>query len=467
MGRDAQGKRMSNLSKIGFIERFKNKSLDLEPLADHPNFPSHVREKISSADLNKDGSVSGAAEWAGFFKNLDQYDNNGSSQSIRVSQGGEATALGRIVESLDAAVRDATPAERAASVGVPQEPYGSVYRNHQTDAANIRLSTGGSYDVGVRSFQDTWANHQHRYQAVAEQTGVPAALIAALHYRESSSRFDTYLHQGDPLGQPAIHHPSDIPVFYQWEDAAVHALNSKSWLRDELGMHAGTTDKASLATFAEAYNGLGYHYRGLTSPYVYAGTDVYKGGRYVADGVFDSSSWDQRPGVMALLVSTEGSTEEVQWTPSQGDSESWNQVLTGNNTLRDGVRGPAVRLVQEKLQSMGYRVAVDGVFGRQTQLAVMAFQTHQQLSVDGRVGPQTAGALDGLTQPTPEPEPEHPVAVFMENHPEVETAQDFINFCYRRGGGTWVAAKEMAEQYGLNLNDLARSRQTSLSAWAS
>lgn len=456
---------MSNLSKLGFIERFRNKSLDLEPLGNNPDLPSNVREKMSSADLNQDGSVSGAAEWAGFFKNLDQFDNNGSSQSIRVSQGTGLTALGRIVEALDIAVRDATPAEVAAAGRSLVEPYGSVYRNHQSDTGHLRLTTGGTYDFGVRAFQDTWAQNQHRYQAVAEQVGVPAALIAALHYRESSSRFDTYLHQGDPLGQPAIHHPSDIPIFYEWEDAAIHALNSKSWLRDQLGMHAGTTDKATLATFAEAYNGLGYHYRGLTSPYVYAATDVYKGGRYVSDGVFDANSWDQRPGVMALWVSVENTTEAIAWTPPQADVSAWVQVVAGHHVLRDGTRGPAVQLLQEKLHEMGYQVEVDGVFGRQTQLAVMAFQTHRQLGADGRVGPQTAAALDAVAEPTGEPEVPHPVQVFMNSHPEVKTAQDFINFCYRRGGGTWIAAKEMAGQYGLDLNDLARSRQTSLSAW--
>ena len=294
---------MSDLTKWGFIERFRNKSLDLAPLNNDASVSQSVRSSIQSADTNGDGVISGQAEWGGFFQKLDQFDRNGSSQSIRVSDGGQVTALGRIVSALDEAVRPATAAERASASRVPAEPYGAVYRNHQSDVTDLRLMTGGTYDYGIRAFQNTWSQNQHRYEAVAQQTGVPASLIAALHYRESSSNFNTYLHQGDPLGQPAVHHPANIPVFYQWEDAAVHALNSKSWLRSQLDMHAGTTDKASLATFAEAYNGLGYHYRGLTSPYVYAGTDVYKGGRYVRDGVFDANSWDQRPGVMALLVS--------------------------------------------------------------------------------------------------------------------------------------------------------------------
>jgi peptidoglycan hydrolase-like protein with peptidoglycan-binding domain len=139
--------------------------------------------------------------------------------------------------------------------------------------------------------------------------------------------------------------------------------------------------------------------------------------------------------------------------------------MAGNQILKDGARGPSVRLLQEKLQEMGYGVTVDGIFGRQTQMAVKAFQTHRQLTVDGAVGPQTAAALDEVATPTPAPEELHPVEVFMRANPSVKTNQDFINYCYRRGGGTWLGAKEMANQYGLDLNDLARDRRASLSTW--
>jgi len=456
---------MSDLSKRGFLDRFINKSLDVRQLDELANVPANIRTSIESADTNGDGTISGQSEWAGVFKNLDHFDRNGSSQSIRVANAGQITSLGRVVSAFDDTIRPATAVEINAASRIPDEPYGAVYRNHESDLSNIRLATGGTYDSGVRAFKNTWANNKHRYEAVARETGIPAPLIAALHYRESSNNFDTYLHQGDPLGQPAIHHPSNIPVFHQWEDAAVHALNSKSWLRDQLGMQAGTTDKAAIATFAEAYNGLGYHYRGLTSPYVYAGTDVYKGGRYVRDGVFDANSWDQRPGVMALMGSIEVGTDEVAWTAPQDNTTAWSQVREGNQVLRDGARGPVVQLLQEKLQELGYGIAVDGVFGRQTELAIKAFQTHRQLTVDGRVGSQTAEALDFVATPTPEPEVLHPVEAFMKAHPDVKSSQDFINYCYRRGGGSWIGAKEIAGQYDLDLNALARKRQEPLTAW--
>ena len=58
-----------------------------------------------------------------------------------------------------------------------------------------------------------------------------------------------------------------------------------------------------MADFAERYNGLGYRNKGLPSPYVWAGTDKYTSGKYVADGVFDPNYVDQQLGVMLMIKS--------------------------------------------------------------------------------------------------------------------------------------------------------------------
>ncbi|WP_352420429.1 M14 family metallopeptidase [Proteiniborus sp.] len=59
-------------------------------------------------------------------------------------------------------------------------------------------------------------------------------------------------------------------------------------------------------------------------------------------------------------------------------------------TLTLGSRGPNVKLIQSLLNRIGYSVgAVDGVFGVQTQQAVIAFQRNNELSPDGIVGPAT------------------------------------------------------------------------------
>jgi peptidoglycan hydrolase-like protein with peptidoglycan-binding domain len=63
-------------------------------------------------------------------------------------------------------------------------------------------------------------------------------------------------------------------------------------------------------------------------------------------------------------------------------------------TLVRGSRGSAVDDLQRRLQTQGlYNGKLDGNFGPATQAAVRQFQTQNGLSVDGKVGPQTWGAL--------------------------------------------------------------------------
>jgi peptidoglycan hydrolase-like protein with peptidoglycan-binding domain len=52
-----------------------------------------------------------------------------------------------------------------------------------------------------------------------------------------------------------------------------------------------------------------------------------------------------------------------------------------------------VRPLQQLLRARGQTVAVDGIFGPQTESAVKAFQQSRGLGADGIVGPQTWGRL--------------------------------------------------------------------------
>jgi len=68
----------------------------------------------------------------------------------------------------------------------------------------------------------------------------------------------------------------------------------------------------------------------------------------------------------------------------------------GGSTLRVGSRGPQVAQLQRALAAKGFSPgAADGVFGPNTQRAVMSFQRAHGLSVDGVVGPHTWAALGG------------------------------------------------------------------------
>ena len=61
--------------------------------------------------------------------------------------------------------------------------------------------------------------------------------------------------------------------------------------------------------------------------------------------------------------------------------------------VRKGDKAHPVPSLQYHLRARGHIVAVDGAFGPQTEAAVRAYQTEQNLTVDGIVGPQTWPAL--------------------------------------------------------------------------
>jgi lysozyme family protein len=174
---------------------------------------------------------------------------------------------------------------------------------------NARLLAGTNQALSqeqqfaMRKFVQNYQANKARYEAVAEKTDMPPELIAALHWRESTGNFGTYLHQGDPLGKPARNIPNNIPVFHDWESAAIHAINLKKGIQQRFGITkaTGQSDPAALSTYAEYYNGKGYFNKSRPSPYVFSGTSSYQSGKYVADGKYDPNAVDRQLGVYSML----------------------------------------------------------------------------------------------------------------------------------------------------------------------
>jgi lysozyme family protein len=137
-----------------------------------------------------------------------------------------------------------------------------------------------------------------RYQTVEAKTGVPWFVIAVIHQRESDQNWFASLAQGDPWNRVSVHVPAGRGPFKSWEDAAIDALVDCApyVARNEDWSIGGTLTKL------EEYNGLGYASRGVPSPYLWSGTDQYKSGKYVRDGVYDPSVVDSQLGCAGLLL---------------------------------------------------------------------------------------------------------------------------------------------------------------------
>ncbi len=137
-----------------------------------------------------------------------------------------------------------------------------------------------------------------RYQAVERETGVPWAAIAVIHERESSQDWRASLAQGDPWSRVSVHVPAGRGPFASWEAAAIDALVK---CPPFLARHKDWSIAAAL-TALETYNGIGYAARGVPSPYLWSGTNQYRAGKYVRDGVYDPGKVDPQLGCAALLI---------------------------------------------------------------------------------------------------------------------------------------------------------------------
>jgi len=187
---------------------------------------------------------------------------------------------------------------------VNEELYKSskLYKHEADLIAQINSIDTKKFNWDINNFKIIYEKNKEMYEEISRKTGIPPELIVAIHYRESGCNFNTYLHNGDPLGKPTTH----VPVgknFDNFTDAAVDALSEKKSLRDKYKLTSGSNDMAAMMAFAESYNGLGYYNKDRVSPYVYSGTNVYKSGKYVSDGKYSATAVDGQPGVYILINS--------------------------------------------------------------------------------------------------------------------------------------------------------------------
>ncbi len=172
-------------------------------------------------------------------------------------------------------------------------------------------------------------------------------------------------------------------AFKELGGSIYHGSNTiwKKYCISQGNITPGMPLKPGTAVFQES-NGNRYHI-GL-----YAGDNVVIEARGTSSGVIESSpsDWDEW-----------GELKDVDY--SSADSEV---IVTPRKTLKSGSRGALVRGLQETLNTLGYQAGrADGIFGKNTRAAVLAFQQSAKIDADGIVGPKTWAALDQATTGIP------------------------------------------------------------------
>jgi lysozyme family protein len=139
--------------------------------------------------------------------------------------------------------------------------------------------------------------NKKRYQAIEASVGVPWQFIGVLHYRESNLNFNCNLHNGEPLSVRTRLVPRGRGPFASFEESAVDALTMKGKEYQKI------TDWGieQQAFRSEMYNGFGYQGRSGGNPYLWGGSNHYRIGKYIRDGVYSGSFYDPQLGVMPIL----------------------------------------------------------------------------------------------------------------------------------------------------------------------
>ena len=194
----------------------------------------------------------------------------------------------------------------------PEKYSGPVRRSHAKLIAKIVnfYPHAGVLYTELSAFEGHYSRNSKRYQVVAQKTSLPVELIAALHWREASGSFDRMMSNGAPLGKKSTIVPYDGP-YDSWEDSAIPPLTQRAKLAATVELDKDPNDLVALASFAELWNGKGYFNRGVPSPYVYSGTDVYSAGKYVADGTYDAKAVDRQIGVVPMIVKLRGKPQAL------------------------------------------------------------------------------------------------------------------------------------------------------------
>jgi lysozyme family protein len=227
------------------------------------------------------------------------------------------------------------------------------------------------------------------YEEVSARTGVPIVWLMAINERESGSNLHDYLGNGEPLSRRTTLVPKGRGPFDSWAAGAIDAIQL-----DHINEVSVWSWPRSLYE-GEAWNGFGPRSHGRHTGYLWAGTNIYDGGKYVADGVWEYDEFDHQLGLVPLMAALIAVDPSLNFDTSNIPvrrviAAEAAAVPQGHDGGAHGVEWLQTAL--NKLERAG--LAVDGNYGRATRLAVREFQAAHNLEADGLAGPITIGAVE-------------------------------------------------------------------------
>lgn len=263
--------------------------------------------------------------------------------------------------------------------------YNDLLRNEYQQLFNTCVIHPKNYPA-VDACVDRIVSNKPRYEVVSSRIGVPWYFIGILHNMECSCRFDTHLHNGDPLTARTTHVPKGFPKSgfppFHWEDSAEDALRLKgldTW--PDWGIPA-------MLFKMEQYNGFGYRQHGIHSPYLWSFSNHYTRGKYTSDGIFDPTAVSKQIGGAVLLRRM---SERQLAVAGEVDVVTLIKKVGAEVVYHPAVYSKQAETLQVLLNSAGQHLRVDGKAGDATSEAFQRI-SGVYLQGDSRRQPSMIGA---------------------------------------------------------------------------
>ena len=229
-----------------------------------------------------------------------------------------------------------------------------------------------------------------RYKAGCDATGVPQIVAAASFEREAASNFRLSPAQGDPWDRVSVHVPRGEGPFQNWSGAQIRAYRIDHL--DAVGAPNWSWERSCYEE--ELFNGFGPRNHCKHTGYLWAGTNIYAGGKYPADGVWDPNAEDEQLGVIPMMYRI------MQLRPDLALPSAFPAAVASIAPPAPPAPPPIglhnAGALQAAFNALGAnpQLTVDHSYGRETRRAVEAFQQAVGLIIDGLAGPATWAAIN-------------------------------------------------------------------------
>lgn len=285
-----------------------------------------------------------------------------------------------------------TPVQVPAPMGITMEhPFTTLGPEYASMLSSMVVTRGPEIEAVAQKLLRAPIMNQHI--AVSKVTNIPALWYAAIFEREASSNFHLALGQGDPWAEVSTHVPKGQGPFKSWSDAAVFYTHY-----DHLDIPVQAWDMTYALFRGEGWNGFGPRNHGRFTGYLWSGTAFYdkptgQGGKYVSDGEWSPTTYDQQLGIVPVIMRM----NELRPDLAIPFVATTDIMHTDTPMHAQGIGGgtPDTKWIQHAINELGYSppLVEDGNYGKQSQGAIRAFQSHNGLTIDGLAGADTLKVL--------------------------------------------------------------------------